>query len=43
VEEVEVLEKVFKTLEVQVNLLKSRGVRVEQTDEKILEIEHNIA
>ena len=42
-EEVEVLEKVFKTLEVQVNLLKSRGVRVEQTDEKILEIEHNIA
>jgi hypothetical protein len=43
VEEVKVLEKVFKTLEVQVNLLKSRGLRVEQTDEKILEIEHNIA
>lgn len=37
------LEKVFRTLEVQVNLLKSRGLRGEQTDEKILEIEHNIA
>jgi hypothetical protein len=30
VEEVDALEKVFKTLEVQVNLLKSRGLRVEQ-------------
>jgi len=37
---VNILEKVFKTLEEQVNLLKSRGLRVEQTDKKILEIEN---
>lgn len=37
------LEKVFRTLEEQVNLLRKRGLKVEQTDEKILEIEHNIA
>lgn len=37
------LEKVFRTLEEQVNLLRKRGLKVEQTDEKILEIEINIA
>jgi hypothetical protein len=40
---VDALEKVFRTLEEQVNLLRKRGLKVEQTDEKILEIEHNIA
>ena len=39
-EEVEVLEKVFKTLEEQVDLLKNRGLKVEQSDKKILEIEN---
>jgi len=37
---VEVLEKVFKTLEEQVDLLKNRGLKVEQSDKKILEIEN---
>ncbi|RAO98370.1 hypothetical protein PW5551_10275 [Petrotoga sp. 9PW.55.5.1] len=34
------MEKVFKTLEEQVDLLRNRGLKIEQSDKKILEIEN---